>query len=135
MVGHLKYIEDSIELIKSRATKSAIYGFTPIMKLMELNTIHVGGIRQSGKTETITELMRKYPSVYIGYLEDIYTYEIPEDLAVDTENIDNLRNIKLIPEIVFIDEASCVFNKIKPSKLYKRIYKAFGDNVIVVAMH
>lgn len=135
-MNHLKYILEAIELIGKRKETNKQYPFTPLQELMELRTIHVGGVRQSGKTKSLIEIAKQCPSVYIGYKDQInYVTEIGNDLKVSSSNLQDLMKIKIIPTFVLIDDASVVFNKIKAVKVYKKILEAFGEDVVVIAMH
>lgn len=135
-MNHLRYILDAIELIGKRDASRNNYPITPLQELMEFRTIHVGGVRQSGKTKSLIEIAKQCPSVYIGYKDEIkYVTEIGNDLKVSSSNLQDLMKIKIIPTFVLIDDASVVFNQIKAVKVYKKILEAFGEDIVVIAMH
>lgn len=76
-----RYIVDSIELIKSKRKSVDIEYFNPFSYFLELNTINMGGVRQSGKTTSMKKVFRPNTDIYIST-----RLRICEEFLSDTYN-------------------------------------------------
>lgn len=120
-----------IELVKSRNNPNCI---SPLSNLLENRSIHLGGVRQSGKSSTLLAVFKNTNAVYIG--NSHWFNNVDSERTIKHAQIRNLQYMSnLKPDFVLIDDAPFLFSILKPVKVYKKILEAFGDNVIIVAMH